>query len=176
MMAFQIIETTKRQPCCIFEGYRHRRRRENANNVVFWTCIKQRKEKCTGSVKTKGDKIIHSTSHACEPDFARTEVEIKLSNARKRIREEDTPASVIYKEEFGSLHDGGCHLMAKLPQPKACQINLNRIRRTIRKRKKKEVAENSSTSEGIEITNNILDLQDGSKKRIVSSLHKVFWS
>lgn len=170
-MAFQIIETTKRQPCCIFEGYRYRRRRENANNVVFWTCIKERKEKCTGSLKTKGDEIIQANSHACEPDFAGTEVEIKLSNARKRIREEDTPASVIYKEEFGSLHDGGYHLTAKLPQPKTCQINLNRIRRTIRKKKKKEVAASSSTSECIEITNNILDLQDGTKKRKVSFVY-----
>lgn len=53
-------------------------------------------------------------SHACKPDFAETEVELKLSNARKRIREENTFDSMVCREEYSPLYDFGYDLVTTL--------------------------------------------------------------
>lgn len=83
----EIIETTKGKPLAIFNGYQFRKYRQN-ENVTVWVCLKEKKDKCKGRMRTKNIEIIHFSDNSCKPDVATSEVKNNLIMQTKRVREE----------------------------------------------------------------------------------------
>lgn len=47
--------------------------------------------------------IIQKSEHQCEPNIARNDVDIAVSNSKKRCREENTPVRSIFEEEMTKM-------------------------------------------------------------------------
>lgn len=81
----ELIETTRNKPSVIDgSGFQYRQIRKHTNGVISWMCVNERKNKCKGTLKSRGKTVLSITDHACTPNAKKTEVAKFLCAARKR--------------------------------------------------------------------------------------------
>lgn len=125
----EIIETTKGKPLAIFNGYQFRKYRQNENGTV-WVCLNEKKDKCTGRMRTINLEIINFSDHLCKPDVAASEVKKQFDNARKRVREESSyTSSQIFRQEMSPLFQKGYDHVTYIPTYASAKTTLNRIKK-----------------------------------------------
>lgn len=127
-----VITTKKGKPSLVFGGYSYRVHKTTQENIS-WLCIKEKKSKCRGRVKTS---VLHeiipgtTTEHSCVPNQAELDVNRARHNCRKRAREEvSVPVNVIYKEEFSGLYSQGFEFVTEVPKYDSVKSVLCRDRR-----------------------------------------------
>lgn len=127
-----VITTKKGKPSLVFGMYSYRVHK-TTQEYISWLCIKEKKSKCRGRVKTTlQHAIIPATTmeHSCVPNKAELDVNRARHNCRKRAREEvSVPVNVIYKEEFSGLYSQGFELVTEVPKYDSMKTVLCRDRR-----------------------------------------------
>ncbi|GBO21182.1 hypothetical protein AVEN_113977-1 [Araneus ventricosus] len=157
MDVLEIIQTSKKKDCAIFDGHQYRLHRANKQNICSWLCIKETSSNCRGTLKSKDGKVLHVSSHVCVPDVAATEVAKKLCTIKKRVREEDQSVSKIYLQEMSPLLNRGYDYVENIPTLPAVRAQLYRIRR-----KEQGTAIEPKNSQEIEIMDDDVIMEDGS--------------
>lgn len=153
----EIIETSKKKPCALYEGHRYIINRVNKENIISWRCSNYKKLKCKGGLTSRNQTILTEVKHSCVPDIAANEVQKQLSNAKKRAREENVPISTIYTEEVGPLFNRGYELVTEMPSQLVSKITLHRIRR-----QSQGIQKEPGRSEDINLPPELVKMNDGS--------------
>lgn len=167
MDQLQIVNTTKGKPSAIFEDYQYRQHRINKEEVVTWLCIKEKTEKCRGTLKTKNSQVISASEHKCKPNLVQLEVKIHKENAKKRARESDQAISKIYREEMGALFDRGYDFVCDVPLLSSIKSNLYRHRQEAN-----GVSSEPKYAAEIEIPERFLLMNDGSSFLLADDGHE----
>ncbi len=127
----EIILTYKGKPSLILDGYRYRVCGQT-QTYINWRCVKEKRIKCKGSLKTTLDykEILESKHHDCIPNIAETEIVKAKYVCKKRIAEEmSTPVTTIYKEEFTELVNRGYEFVADVPKYESVKTSFCQERR-----------------------------------------------
>jgi hypothetical protein len=151
------MEVTTGKPCAHYEGYSFNVKKTLQDGAIIWRCLKQRSTRCQGVIKTKDGAVLSSSDHQCgPPDDARLEVHKKLSVAKKRAREEDTPISRIYLEEIVDLHNRGYEFVTEMPEQQVTKRTLYNQRN-----KSKGNQNEPKTTQEIDLSPDVLTMNDG---------------
>lgn len=85
---FEVIQTTKKKPSAVHQGFQYRKYRTNKEDVVTWVCIREKSSRCYGRMKTKGNEVLQATYHVCKSDAENhTRLKKSTSVSKKRVRE-----------------------------------------------------------------------------------------
>ena len=156
-MAKLIFTETKKQKCsAIYDGYQYRQHKINKQNVISWLCLKEKKEKCRGTLKSKEGEVISVTNHSCKPDTAKIEIKQQLNNAKKRARMEDREIPDIYREEMKPLCTKDYNFVADIPLFSSIKTSLYDARRKSRREEKEP-----KTTTDIVISEEMKKMDDG---------------
>lgn len=126
----EVTSTKTGKPSLVLEGYQYRVHRKN-EKCISWVCVKDKKEKCKGSLKTTIQyEVLQQMAHTCIPNVAEVEVKKAIINCKKRVRDKvSVPVNVIYQEEFTSIYSKGYDLVAEVPKYSSAKGYLCKERR-----------------------------------------------
>ncbi|KAL4123194.1 hypothetical protein QTP88_015417 [Uroleucon formosanum] len=103
---------------------------EIIETTKVWVCLNEKKDKCTGRMRTKSLEIINFSDNLCKPDVAASEVKKQFDNARKRVREESSyTSSQIFRQEMSTLFQKGYDHVTNIPTYASAKTTLNRIKK-----------------------------------------------
>ncbi|XP_055691563.1 uncharacterized protein LOC129794734 [Lutzomyia longipalpis] len=122
----------------VLDGYQYRIHRKT-EEIIRWTCIRDKKYNCRGNIKTDYNYVIRSKiDHSCVPDHLEILVKKAMIQCKNRIITElSTPVPKIYKAELEKFDLINSSLGVTLPPYNSVSTNLYRLRRMADKKYKK---------------------------------------
>lgn len=128
----EILKTKRGNTCIVVDNYQLRRYREK-EDIIIWVCLKEKKEKCKGRVKTtKQFEVVSKIPHTCVPNVAEIEVKKIMEKCKKRVREDvSVPVNKIFQEEMSEINMRGYDIVSETPSYENVKTSLCRQRRAV---------------------------------------------